>query len=108
MVDLDREHGRGVGVLRDQLGRDVESLSDGLPINRATVGLDVGGLEQVALEGLLARQAGLVLEAVLDGIGLLGQVGDLSQELTQGVDAVGGDCCGHFAVLRCWLSCTIA
>ena len=80
---------------RDQLGGDVEGLGDGFPVNRATVGLDVGGLEQVTLEGLLAAQAGLFLEAVLDGVSLLGQVGDLGQESTEGVDAVGGDCCSH-------------
>lgn len=88
-------------MLGDQLGGDVEGLGDGLPVNRRAVGLDVGGLEQVTLEGLLAGQGSLFLEAVLDGVSLLGEGRDLGQESTEGVDAVGGDCCGHDSLSFC-------
>lgn len=105
--DLDAEHSSHFGVASDLLWCCTQLGEESLAVNRRTVGLDVGGLEEFALEGLVACQAGVVLDAVLDCVGLLGQCCDLGQESAEGVNVVGGwggDGSSHVAVFLCYLT----
>ena len=62
------------------VGRDVVFGSESLPVNGRAVGLDIGALEQSALEHLRATGRCDVLEVVLDGLGLSLEVLDLSEQ----------------------------
>lgn len=93
--DLDGKHGGGLAVLGDLVGSDAEVNAQGLVVNNRTVGLNVSGLEEVALDNLVAASRCAVFDVVLDGVSLLGQVGDLSQECAESVNCCWGsdDCC---------------
>jgi hypothetical protein len=53
------------------------------------------------LDNLVAAHAGAVFDLILDGIGLLGEQGDLGQQLAEGVNVVGGGCCSHDSLSFC-------
>lgn len=109
---LDAVDRGGLGVLGDQVSRDAEFLGDSLPIHGRTVGLGVSSNIRSTNQDLLAGQAGSVLEFVLDGIGLLGQLCDLGVKSAECVDLdallncveelnlCGGQGCIHFAVFH--------
>ena len=79
--DLDRENCRDLGVLGVCLG--TEGFDECVLVEHRAVALDVGGLEQGTFDNLVAAFAGAVLDAVLDRLGLICQVFDLSQQGTQ-------------------------
>ena len=86
--DLDRENCSHFGVAGDLLGSGTQFGEQGFAVNRGAVALNVGGAEQVAVNYLVAAEAGAVFDLVLDGIGLLGQQGDLGEQLAEGVNVV--------------------
>lgn len=104
---FDSEHCGGLGELGVSLG--TELLDELLRVEDRAVALDVGCLEEVSLEGLLTRHRGGVLDAVLDRVGTVLEVFDLSQDHAELVDVAGSDVIDvHGGFLGCLLWCSDA
>ena len=77
------------------LGGDAEVSAQSLVVHDGAVGLDISGLEEVALDDFVAASRSGIFDGVFDGIGLLSQFGDLGQQLAKVVDAGFVDDCIH-------------
>jgi len=99
--DFDREDRSGLG----ELGVCVCAVDfdEGVLVENGAIGLAVCGFEDCAFDNLCAACAGSVFDAVFDCIGLLSEVGNLSQESTEGVYACEGQVVVHgsLSVVTC-------
>jgi len=99
--DFDREDRSGLGELGVCVS--AEGFDEGIFVEHCAIGLAVCGFEESAFDNLCTTCAGSVFDGVFDFVGLLSEVGNLSQQSTEGVYACEGQIVVHgsLSVVAC-------